>query len=236
MRSNQTIRSRRRSLPLPTIEERDAVVGQTFWPKSTGKGLEALARSGWQKTDAIRQAERHEALDASFAPTVVNDTPIDFPLRTPKEQNAVTGDLFYSGSTGKDSGPLARQVKSWETTVKSIGNKFRANFQAPEFLQMKTNDPGAWQAYENRKPSLSDEDLRRAARRGLGRVLIEKERQKLIEDFQKGVNSFPISVGSTMPPYPKSDDAKSGNELRRERLKARTDGLKPQMGMQMVTA
>ena len=57
----QSRRARRnRGLPLPTLEEQDAMTGQRFWKDSTGKGLESLARSGQQKLDALNRADANQ--------------------------------------------------------------------------------------------------------------------------------------------------------------------------------
>jgi len=102
------------------VEETDAMIGQTFWKDSSGRGLEGLARSGREKLGAIRRNETtqdsqlQKATDRSFDPVVANKTMINVPLRTPEEQDAVTGVIFYSDSTGKVSAPLARQVLARE--------------------------------------------------------------------------------------------------------------------------
>ncbi len=120
MLSSQTPVKKKKQLPLPTAQENDAMIGQTLWEDSTGKGLEPLARRGEQKLKAIKLAERQED-GTDNAPAFIsvgsdaNKTSKPKPhLRTIEEQNAITGKIFWPESTGKDTLPLANKVEMRE--------------------------------------------------------------------------------------------------------------------------
>ncbi len=137
------------SLPLPTMQENDAMIGQTLWLNSTGKGLEPLAQQGKRKLNAIARADKQEAAtadqtDHSFAPNDANKTSTPRPhLRTIEEQNAITGKIFWSESTGKDTLPLANQVEVRERLAKSAKDRqarLKALSQANQTGEQSSDD------------------------------------------------------------------------------------------------
>ncbi len=207
-----------RALPLPTAQENDAMIGQTLWKDSTGKGLEPLARQGEQKLKAIKLAESQEdgadnAPASSLAASDANKTSTPRPhLRTIEEQNAITGKTFWPESTGKGTLPLANKVEMRERVAAQSATpkpdpqpsmnqtrqdklKARANRATERGNQQRAVREAQAQDRQQRMDALSPTDQRRAARHGLERTERNIAARENRRDAEIGRQFYPESTG-----------------------------------------